>query len=304
MTRILKAILRCVLFSFLCVVPSVSQQVAFTFDDLPTHGDLPPGQTRLGVAESILRTLRDQHMPVVYGFVNAAKLEDHPEDIAVLKAWRAEGNLLGSHTYSHPSLNDLTPVEFEAEIGKNEPVLSKLMTGQDWHWFRYPFLWEGDTLEKRRAVRAYLQQNGYQVAQVSLDFEDYLWNAPYARCVSKKDDQAIATLRASYLATADQYLTVFRELTHTLYGRDIPYVLLLHIGAFDAKMLPDLIDLFRRRGFTFTTLPEVMKDPVYREDPDMALKYGGAFQEQVAAARHVKIPANAKPYKELEAACR
>lgn len=299
-----KVAVSCVLLSLLCVVSSASQQVAFTFDDLPAHGDLPPGETRLQVAQSILRTFHNQHMPAIYGLVNAAKLEENPDEIAVLKAWRDGGNPLGSHTYSHPSLNDLTPAQFEADIAKNEPVLSKLMTGQDWHWFRYPFLLEGDTLEKRHAIRAYLQQNGYQIAQVSLDFEDYLWNAPYARCLAKKDDQAIKALRVSYLATADQYITVFRDLTHTLYGRDIPYVLLLHIGAFDAKMLPDLIALFRQRGFTFTTLPEAMKDPVYREDPDMALKYGGAFQEQIAAARHVKFPPNTKPYKELEAACR
>jgi peptidoglycan/xylan/chitin deacetylase (PgdA/CDA1 family) len=302
--QILKLAFGCVWLSLLCAVPSVSQQVAFTFDDLPAHGDLPPGETRLEVAESILHTLHEQHMPAVYGLVNAGELEKNPEEIAVLKAWRAAGNPLGSHTYTHPSLNELTPQQFEADIAKNEPVLSKLMKGQDWRWLRYPFLLEGDTLDKRHAVRAYLQQNHYQIAQVSLDFGDYLWNAPYARCMAKKDDQAIETLRASYLAAADQYITVLRDLTHTLYGRDISYVLLLHIGAFDAKLLPELVDLFRRRGFTFTTLPEAMKDPVYRDDPDMALKYGGAFQEQVAAARHVKFPPNTKPYKELEAACR
>src|ERR1700734_143342 len=177
-----------VLLSLLYVVPAVSQQVAFTFDDLPAHGDLPPGQTRLEVAESILRTLHDQHMPPVYGFVNAVKLEKSPDDIAVLKAWRAAGEPLGNHAYSHPSLNEVTVEQFESDIAKNEPILSKLMVGEDWHWFRYPFLWEGDTLEKRHAVRAYLQQNGYRVAQVSLDFEDYLWNEPYARCFDKRDD--------------------------------------------------------------------------------------------------------------------
>ncbi len=301
--RIAKLALFGVLVS-LCVLPSASQQVAFTFDDLPAHGDLPPGETRLEVAQSIVKTLHDQQQPPVYGFINAVKLQKNPRDIAVLKTWRDAGNPLGNHAYSHPSLNELTAEQFEADIAKNEPVLSKLMAGQDWHWFRYPFLWEGDTLEKRHEVRAYLQRNGYQIAQVSLDFEDYLWNAPYARCVAKKDEKAIEGLRASYLATADQYITVYRDLTHTLYGRDIPYILLLHIGAFDAKMLPELLDLFRKRDFTFTTLPEAMKDPVYRDDPDMALKYGGAFQEQVAAARHIKIPPNSKPYKELEATCR
>ncbi len=300
----MKLLLGNLVLSVLCAINSSAQQVALTFDDLPAHGPLPTGQTRLQIANSILTTLHDQNLPEVYGFINAAQLEKAPDDMAVLKAWRAAGQPLGSHTYSHPSLNDLTPAEFETEITRNEPVLSSLMAGQDWHWFRYPFLWEGDTLEKRRTVRAYLQLNGYKVAQVSLDFGDYLWNAPYARCVDKHDDKAIDSLRTTYLSTADQYITVFRDLTHTLYGRDIPYVLLLHIGAFDAKMLPDLIALLRSRGFTFTTLPEAMKDAAYREDPDIALKYGGAFQEQIAAARHIKFPANSKPDKQLEATCR
>jgi peptidoglycan-N-acetylglucosamine deacetylase len=292
------------LLSFVCSLQGNCQQVAFTFDDLPSHGDLPPGKTRLEIANSFLRTLHDQHMPQVYGFINAANLEKEPDNVAVLKAWRDAGNSLGNHAYSHPSLNDLTPEQFEADIAKNEPTLSKLMAGEDWHWFRYPFLWEGDTLERRHDVRTWLQQHDYQIAQVSMDFGDYLWNAPYARCVAKHDDEAIEALRASYLATADQSITVFRDLTHTLYSRDISYVLLLHIGAFDAKMLPDLIALFRSRGFTFITLPEAMKDPVYKEDPNMPLKYGGAFQDQIAAARHIKIPPNTKPSKELENMCR
>ena len=300
----MRSLLAGVLLSLVSAIPASAQQVAITFDDLPAHGSLPNGQTRLEIADSILQTLRDQHLPPVYGFINAVQLESEPKNVAVLKAWRAAGEPLGSHTYTHPALDKLTPAEFDADIAKNEPLLTTLMAGQDWHWLRYPYLREGETLEKRHAVRGWLQQNGYQIAQVSLDFEDYLWNDPYARCVAKHDDKAIDFLRISYLSTADQYIVTFREVTHTLYGRDIPYVLLLHIGAFDAKMLPDLIALFRRRGFTFTTLPEAMKDPAYSEDPDVALKYGGTFQEQVAAARHIKFPPNAKPYKELEATCR
>jgi peptidoglycan/xylan/chitin deacetylase (PgdA/CDA1 family) len=285
-------------------LPAAAQQVAFTFDDLPAHGDLPPNVTRLDVANSVIATLVNQRLPPVYGFVNAVKLEQHPEDMAVLQAWRAAGEPLGSHSYSHFSLNDKTPDAYTADIARDEPLLKSLMPQDDWHWFRYPFLWEGDTLDKRHAVRAWLSANHYKVAQVSIDFEDYLWNAPYARCLAKHDEASIQILHDTYLATASQYIDVFRSVTHTLYGRDISYVLLMHLGAFDAHMLPDLLDLFRHRGFTFITLPEAMRDPVYAEDPDVALKYGGAFQELMAAARHVKIPPNTKPYKQLEAICR
>jgi len=292
------------LVALLVIAPLRAQQIAITFDDLPEHGDLPPGVTRLQVARSILSTLKAEHIPPVYGFVNAVALEDTPDEMAVLSAWRAAGQMLGNHTYSHPRLTDSTVTQYEADIARDESLLTKLMVGQDWHWFRYPYLREGETLAKRDAIRAYLEQKGYRTAQVSLNFEDHMWNDPYARCSEKHDLKAIASLKQSYLAAAVQSITDFRDVTHTLYGRDISYVLLLHFGAFDAKMLPDLITLLRRRGFTFTTLPEAMKDSVYREDPNVALPDGRTFQEQVAIARHIKFPADTKPYKEVDSACR
>ncbi len=45
-------------------------QVAFTFDDLPAHGPLPPGEYRPGPIRSIIKTLKTENMPPVYGFVN------------------------------------------------------------------------------------------------------------------------------------------------------------------------------------------------------------------------------------------
>ncbi len=45
------------------------------------------------------------------------------------------------------------------------------MGSRDWHWFRYPFVHQGDTIEKRRAVRTYLREHGYKIAEVTLDFQ-------------------------------------------------------------------------------------------------------------------------------------
>jgi peptidoglycan-N-acetylglucosamine deacetylase len=288
----------------LLAVSAHAQQMAITFDDLPAHGSLPPGVTRLDVANSILATFKAEKLPPVYGFINAQKVEKEPATKSVLTAWRAAGEPLGSHTWSHPDLDDLTAEQFETEIEKNEPMLKELMPGQDWHWFRYPYLREGDTVEKRRAVRAWLMAHNYKVAQINMDFEDYLWNDPYARCSAKHDDAAIVKLHDSYLATADQYLGVFRQLSQMVYGRDVKYILLMHIGAFDAKMLPELLDLYRKRGVSFISLPDAETDPAYQDDPDIGLKYGGAQLEQMMAAKRLKFPPNSKPYKELEAMCR
>ncbi len=279
-------------------------QVAFTFDDLPAHGPLPPGEARPEPVRSILATLKAEKLPPVYGFVNGFRVRDYPYQIEILKAWHDAGEPLGSHTFSHPNLEEVSAKAFIADIKKNEPILEKVDPDGDWHWFRYPFLDEGETLAKRQAVRAYLNENHYKVAEVTLDFEDSLWNEPYARCMAKHDSASVAWLEKSYLGTADEFIGVFRGLSQKLYGRDIPYVLLLHVGAFDARMLPRLIALFRERGFTFVSLPQAEADPAYGFDPNIGHPGGGTLEELVAAVKGVNFPDDTKPYKELEGRCR
>src|SRR5690242_5539388 len=102
-------------------------RIAFTFDDLPSHGPLPPGETRLQIAAKILSALHDAQVPPTYGFVNAATLESDPQELSVLQAWRTAGNPLGSHTWSHMNLNQNSLEDFETNITRDEPLLAQLM---------------------------------------------------------------------------------------------------------------------------------------------------------------------------------
>lgn len=284
---------------------SCAQEMAITFDDLPAHGPLPAGTTREDVTRKILAAFKEEKVPEVYGFINAGKLQAHPEDLKVLQLWREAGQPLGNHTLDHMSLNNNPLEAFEDNVAKNEATLRELMGEKDWHWFRYPYLDEGDTLEKRRAARAYLKGHGYQIAQVSIDFEDYAWNAPYARCSAKRDEKAIAWLKESYLKTAADYVKLGREMSQQLFHRDMKYVLLMHIGAFDAEMLPQLLAQLKRDGFKFITLEEAQKDPAYEIDPDITRKEGTILQEQIFDARHIAVPPHAeKPMKQLQELCK
>jgi peptidoglycan-N-acetylglucosamine deacetylase len=279
-------------------------QVALTFDDLPSTGAAPPGVTRAQIIESILATLKSEKMPPIYGFINAHTLEGMPSGPAILRNWTDSGNLLGSHTYSHPDIESTSVTDFEDDILKDEPALQMYAGKTDWHYFRYPFLHEGETLEKRQAIQSYLKEHGYKTAEVSLDFEDYLWNDPYARCVAKQRMDRVDALHDSYLAAADQFIDIYRSLSNRLYGQDIPYVLLLHVTAFNAKMLPDLIAQLRERGFTFIALPDALKNPAYSIDPAIGYPGGGAIEETLAAARKLPFPPAVKPNEWLDKTCK
>ena len=293
-----------VLFFLALAQISPAQKVAITFDDLPLNGDLPPGVTRVEITGNTLAVLKIRHVPAVYGFVNAKKLEGNADAAEALKLW-ADAEPVGNHTYAHMDLNANPAEAFEREIEEDEPVLELVAAKDDnWHWLRYPFLREGDTVEKRRAVRAYLQARQYRVAQVTLDWEDYMWNSAYARCVAKNNAKSIAWLRTSYLNTASSYLDLGREMAKLVYGHEINHVLLLHLGAFTSTILPDALDLLEKKGFKVVTLEEAESDPAYATDPDAGSMYGGTLLEQWMDARKIKYPAAAeKPYKEVREIC-
>jgi peptidoglycan/xylan/chitin deacetylase (PgdA/CDA1 family) len=299
-----------VLFAWSVVSYASGQQrleMAITVDDLPVHGDLPSNSTRAEIVKKMIEAFKAKGVPGVYGFVNAKNIgaNGDTEKDSVLKIWADSGFPLGNHTFSHIDLNAATPQAFEEEIVANESVLQGLMGSRDWHWLRYPFLHEGDTLEKRHAIRKYLHDHEYKIAQVTLDFGDYAWNNPYARCVAKQDTQSIEWLRSSYLQAAKDDIELDRKLSAQLFGHDIKYVLLMHIGALDSEMLPELLDQFKKQGFRFVSLKDAEKDPAYQSDPDAALKFGGTLLEQLTEAKHLQYPPHAdRPMEKLDAICR
>src|SRR5579884_1255229 len=279
-------------------------QIAFTFDDLPAHGPLPAGETRMEVISKIISALNNAHLPPIYGFVNGKWTETEPNDIAVLRAWHDAGNPLGNHTWSHMNLNQNKLEDFELEITRNQPVLSSLIKNEDWHWFRFPFLAEGDTSEKKNGVRAFLAQHGYKIAGVTMSFGDYMWNEPYARCRAKGDDKSIAVLENTYLEAAKDSADYSRELSHRLYSRDIPYVLLMHVGAFDAEMMPRLLDVYREKGFQFVTLQQAESDKFYENDVNPQVPASADSLEQVMAERGLPLPPHPAPNPMPDTVCR
>ena len=287
----------------------VAQKLAITIDDLPQNGALPPGVTRVDITRDTLAVLKKRHVPPVYGFINAKKLEGSVDAAEALKLWAA-AEPFGNHTYTHIDLEANTAEAFERDLEQNEPTLELLAkpgpgkSGNDWHWLRYPYLHEGDTVEKRRAVREYLTKHGYKIAQVTLDWEDYMWNSAYARCAAKNDKKSIEWLRTSYLTTASDFLDLGREQAKLIYGHEINYVLLMHLGAFSSTIMPDALDLLKKKGFKLVTLEEAESDPIYQGDPNIGLHDAGTLLDQMMQLKQIKYPEHVeKPYKEVQSVC-
>jgi peptidoglycan/xylan/chitin deacetylase (PgdA/CDA1 family) len=289
-SRVLAGLIVATTLSGLAQAASPRIKMALTFDDLPTHGALPPGVSRMDVTGRLLAAFHDAGATSVHGFVNGVGEEREPDAVGVLSLWRAAGHPLGNHAWSHMNLNASSLTDWEADVVRNEPLLDKHMTGQDWHWLRYPFLAEGETAEKHAAVRKMLKARGYRIASVTTGFGDYGWNEPYARCMAKGDTAAVAVLEASFLKAAKESLEYSRGLSATLYGRDIPYVLLMHAGAFDARMMPRLLALYRDNGVDFVPLDEAERDRFYEADFKTEATAVPTTLENAMVARGLPVP--------------
>jgi peptidoglycan/xylan/chitin deacetylase (PgdA/CDA1 family) len=286
-----------------CATPrqGPAAEIAITIDDLPVHAPYPPGITANQVNARMVAALTAGHVPAT-GFLNGIGVEQHPETMQALMQWQSAGLVVGNHTWSHPHLSEMTAPEFDKEVTRNEPILRQIGGGTDWHWFRYPFLDEGENAAKRLAGRQVLAQHGYRVAAVTMSFSDWAFTGAWARCQVERNAAAVAELERMYLDSARENIAVSRETARRLYGRDIPYVLLMHVSAMSAHMMPRVIQLYRAAGFRFVSLPDAERDPAYRGYTELGLPPPPSPSE-LAAKKGVQLPQATDLSPKLNALC-
>ncbi len=243
---------------------AVPVQLAITVDDLPIIHDMPQaGIPPIDTAARMLESLKRNGAPEVYGFVNGDKLAADPALLEVLHMWIRQGYKLGNHTYSHPHLNMIPASAYKTDIARNEPVLAQLSPDNSWRYFRYPYLDTGDTPEKEAEISRYLAEKNYLVANVTIDFRDWEWSEPYARCRLQGNADGIAFLQKTYLRAALNALKAKTRQAEIKYDRPIKHTLLLHMNAFTALMMDDLLSAYKAQGVQFIPLPDAVLDQLY-----------------------------------------
>lgn len=239
----------------------LAQSVAFTFDDGPRLAATP----RLSPAErnQALLAALDKHRLKAALFVTLNNGADRPEGLAFARAWGEAGHAIANHTAAHPDLNakTVTLKQYEEDVLACDRVIRSLPGFKP--WFRFTFLREGDTPEKRDGMKAFLKERGFLNAYVSLDTSDWRLDSALASVLAERPGADLKPIRAAYLAHLRQRAEAYRDLSRRLFGRDIPQVLLLHHNLINALFLDDAIQQFKDLGWTFTMPEAAYQDFVY-----------------------------------------
>lgn len=185
----------------------VPGEVILTFDDGPR-----PGKT-----EAILDTLDTFGIGATFMMLGTSA-ERHP---GLVRLVAQRGHTIGTHTYDHADLSQLSNAEAMAEIAAGEEAVAKALGRAPSPFFRFPYLAQTGFL------RTSLTQSNVVVLDVDIDSKDYFSETP-ARVM----ERTLARLDA----------------------RGSGIILFHDIHARTVAMLPDFLAELDRRGYSVVRL--------------------------------------------------
>jgi peptidoglycan-N-acetylglucosamine deacetylase len=243
--------------------PPSTRRIAITMDD-PNTEETP----HLGVEarnRAILEHLATRQVQVML-FVCGKRIDSAP-GAGLLAAFDAAGHLLANHSYSHRNFGEpeSAPSTLAEDIAQCEALITRFAGFR--RRFRFPYLKEGATTEKRDAFRAVLRERAYANGHVTIDCSDWAYNLRLVARLSAEPDLDLAGFRSAYLAHMLDRAHYYDRLAATVTGRAITHTLLLHHNLLNALFLGDLVDALERDGFQIVSPEQAFADPVFASQP-------------------------------------
>lgn len=233
-----------------------------SFDDAPwmqERGDTVPDVQRVAALNaSIVAMLEEEGVPASV-FFNCDRLQPGERSVEL---WAEAGMEVGNHTSTHVNLANVSLEEWQADVERCHAELSRRLPAPP-RYFRYPYLGQGDTLEKREGAKARLAALGYANAHVTVATTEWLLAYTY-RAAKRKGDAALeAEVVQAYRDHMVEAVEQGRVLARAELGHDVTHVVLLHVNELAADHLPEVLAEYRARGWALVGLEEALRDPVY-----------------------------------------
>ncbi len=250
--------------------------VAVTFDDLPYQASgetlCDPAQA-MALTEAFVAMLRPLDTRAAV-FVNEGNMcEAHRAELlpALLNVWLDAGLDMGNHTFSHLNIHRNTAETYLADVDRGAEATRAVLAarGRSLEYFRHPFLFTGETPEKKAAIAAGVAGRGYTVASVTIDNNDWMFAALYRDAEAAGDEALKTRIGEAYVVHMTTVLDHFEPYSAELSGgREPAQVLLLHAHTLNRDWYPQIHALYLARGYRFVTLGEALADPVYAHADD------------------------------------
>jgi len=240
--------------------------ISITIDD-PNLFDrplIPPVERN----EAILSALRGHGDLKAALFVCGKHIDTAPGRV-LLDSWDSEGHLLGNHTYSHRNLSSskVDADEYIRDIERCHDIVSGFDNFSG--LFRFPFLKEGDTVDKRDTIRSFLKSRGYKTGHVTIDTSDWYIEQRMRNRLENDLTADLSPYKQYYIDHILRQAALYDDLSMKVLGRSVKHTLLIHHSILTALFLGDLLIALEDAGWRLVDAADAFEDEVFSREPDI-----------------------------------
>lgn len=238
-----------------------AKTIAITMDDFNLDFDLRlDPMTR---NQAILDAFQ-AHNHKAAGFVTG-RFVDSDIGRQVVQSWGDAGHMIANHTFTHMNSSDEDTDVIKADILKNHAVMRDHVGYQP--YFRFPFLAEGGTIDKVNDYRAFLEENGFKNAAVTIDSIDWFTTDRLEKRLRADPDADTSRYRDYYVKAVLDIAQYKHNLAVRLGYPDLPHSLLMHHNILNGLYLRDVMDALVADGWQFVDAKDMFRHPVYSLRP-------------------------------------
>lgn len=252
-----------VLSNLLCISAFAQKEIAITIDD-PTTIETPLLEWHER-NDAILKTL-DRHKIKAALFVCGMRVDDS-NGKALLEKWDQKNHQICNHSYSHLYYNSKskTSAIFIADFKKGDSVIKNYKNYTK--LFRFPYLKEGNTSQKRDSMRAEMKIGRYRNGHVTIDASDWYIDAQMAAELKKDINADLTPYRDFYIRHILDRADYYDALAKLVFKREIKHTLLIHHSLLNALFLNDLLAALKTKGWKIIDARKAFQDEVFLKQP-------------------------------------
>jgi peptidoglycan-N-acetylglucosamine deacetylase len=239
-------------------------RISITIDDFNLFGASP------AVAEqrnrALLNALRAHSNLKAAAFICGRNI-DNELGRSIVKEWGNAGHIIANHTYSHWYYPNHSFEQYAPDILRVEALIKDLpgFTKR----FRFPALKEGDTIERRDKMRAFLKEHGYRMGYVTVDASDWYIDQRLRARLANNARADVAPYKEFYLSHLWDRAAFYDSLSRKALGRSVKHTLLIHHNVLNEFFLADVLDMFQSKGWKLIDAADAFTDPVFSAAPDI-----------------------------------
>ena len=275
------------------------QQLSITIDD-PTTKETP--LMNWIVRDSLILETLDKHNIKAALFICGMRVNNLNGQI-LLNNWDSRNHLMANHSYAHFYYNTAatTAKLFYRDLIQTDSLIRSLKNYTK--LFRFPYLKEGNTIEKRDSLRAILNQVGYKNGYVTIDASDWYIDAQLMEALKHDSKADLTAFKEYYIKHILERVGYYDALAKVVFKRDVKHTLLLHHSLLNALFLDDLLIALKNNGWQLIDAKKAYQDELFKEQTNI-IPCGESIVWQCAMqiaslAKTLRYPAEYAAYEKI-----